>query len=254
MGPPGMAPGMGMGGAAPPMPGGGPPPTPGAAGPPAVGGANPAHTAAQWHANVNDRNEGPISYDQLQLWVHAKVLMPGSLIWNPSMENWEPAEKILPELFGGGGVSSSNDGDEEEETSMARGDLVELALELSRPSPWLIGAAVALFLAAIVLIVGQSAPLINPRLGTRTIEFLRPLLGIALGGILITVGVMLLIYNSKLKQLLAEPNLENTLVASQSLGNLWITIGISGVVWISLLVILLVFGFGTGADVMRMIR
>ena len=260
MGGPGMggmgAPGMGgmAPGAVPPAPGGGPPMPPGAGGPPAMGAsANPAHTSAQWFAHVKDNNEGPISYDQLQLWAHAKVLKPDSLVWNSSMESWKPAQEIMPELFSALGPTSQDE-EEEEEDTIARGDIVEITLELSKQSGWIIGLAVALFAFAIVLFVGQSVPLINPRLGTQTIEFMRPLLGLILGALLIGIGVMLLLYNGKVKQLVNEPNMANTHAATEALSHVWAVVGIGGVVWVTLLVLLLVYAGLTGFDVLRLIR
>ncbi|TWU06439.1 DUF4339 domain-containing protein [Stieleria varia] len=238
----------GMAGNMPAMPGQNPmPPGQAMPQPGGAGGGSPANTQAQWFAHVKDENQGPISYDQMQLWAHAKVLKPDSLVWNSNMESWEPAKKILPELFQSLG-SSSSDSDEAPETEMTR-----IALELSRNTTWLMVGAIALIVVATVLLIGSILPIATSAATPETIVYLKALLGFSLVGILIAAAVTMLIYTGKVKELIAEPNLPLTLFAAKALSNVWAAIGLTAIIWVVLFLVLLLSCAAMGLPLQKLL-
>jgi len=55
---------------------------------------------AEWLANINQQQYGPVDETTLQSWVTQGRLGPGDLIWSQGMAQWVQAVTVFPNWFG----------------------------------------------------------------------------------------------------------------------------------------------------------
>lgn len=65
--------------------------------------------SAQWYAHMNDEQKGPVTKSQLTQWANSGALTAETLVWKEGLENWEPANVLVPELFSGASAAIGGD-------------------------------------------------------------------------------------------------------------------------------------------------
>ena len=66
-----------------------------------AGNANqqPQAENAEWYANLNNEQKGPVTKQQLGQWVASGAITQETLVWQEGTEDWEPANVAISEFF-----------------------------------------------------------------------------------------------------------------------------------------------------------
>ena len=59
----------------------------------------PVTEQANWYANLNNENKGPVTKSQLSQWIASGAITAETLVWREGKEDWEPANVAMPEFF-----------------------------------------------------------------------------------------------------------------------------------------------------------
>ncbi|OYP34393.1 DUF4339 domain-containing protein [Rhodopirellula sp. MGV] len=190
------------------------------------------NAAAQWYAHVQNEKQGPVSLDQMRLYVEAKILKKDSLVWKNGMQGWEPASEAIPELFGGKPASGSGASGDSAEDSDDVGGTVNgtLANELCQNHAWVLAFGIGLVLGCLVFFVVHVLKLSEggqkPKSDTfsTVVHLISAAVGILVGGLAIQLA-------TKLKAADQASSPIAAIVAAKSLTQFWQIGSIAAIAW-----------------------
>lgn len=199
--------------------------------------------AVEWYAHVNGENQGPISLDQLRQWKESGRVQAQTLVWQSGLDSWQPAEDVLPEIFGTlvSASSGSTDGSSGYAVQpTARGGLSALAHEMDRRRGWAFFFAIVLIVLSSFVILGQLATIFvaasGSAAGANTVPALiGGIVGIAFAGTVMTVGILILQYCGVVKEFALRPTDPSALMAARRLSAVWSFTGIASLIWLVIL-------------------
>ena len=231
------------------------------------GGAMPApneDASATWYAHVNNEKQGPVSMDQMRLWVEAKILKKDSLVWKNGMGDWQPASQVLPQLFGGGapaaggqaggqpGGGSITPGSPAMSSSGDGGDGGALVTEMSKHHSLLLTTAITLILIGVIFFVAQ---MMNINRGGKKLksDYMNAAVKISLGGALLIVGAMGIQTATKLKEAAETSSTVAGILAAKSMNQLWIAATVATVSWLLILILVCIAAAATEVPVLKIL-
>jgi hypothetical protein len=175
------------------------------------------NASAQWYAHVQGEKQGPVSFDQLKLYLDANLLTESSLVWRSGMEAWLPAKEAVPSLFEADG---NDDVIKSRKESDADVDGGTLTTELSRSHALVMGFAIAALLLGLLLVGFQIAVISQNNTGTM-FNTLSSFAKMTTGVCLIALGAAGIQVSQKLKLVATQTSPIGSLVAAKVLNQFW---------------------------------
>jgi hypothetical protein len=203
-------------------------------------------SSVEWYAHVDGDNQGPVSLARLRQWKDSGHVQGDTLVWRSGLDTWQPAERVVPELFAGEETILSQLGNgalqsTHRSASVRAKDLSGLASEMDRRRGWAFFFGIALVVLASFQIVGQLITVFvaasGSAAGVNTVPALvGAILGIAFAGTVMTAGILLLQFCARVKEFAIRPDQTSGLLAAKRLSALWSFVGIACLIWLVILI------------------
>lgn len=210
--------------------------------------------STEWHYNKGDQQYGPISSTDLKGLAEAGEIGPDDLVWNASLTEWVPAQRVNGLVFPAASALQPSTVTPLAYESRGPSDGVQMTLRavdlLSRTRTWVLIVALAMFFEALLLVVRGFGMLVmgtspSGRGNAAIITF--SLTTVAFGVFLGVPTIYLMRYYThigNLKRLRRPADLENALNAQRAY---WKFLAIATLALLGVLVVAVVIAVLGGA-------